>query len=95
MPKIHLNQIFNCLLKEEKKQGSENEKNPKTFIHYSQTIANVYDNLEDYNPTKKKKVLIVFDDMVANIEANKKLSSIITELFLRGRKLHILLVFIS
>ena len=56
---------------------------------------NVYGNLEDYNRTKKRRVLIVFDDMVADMESNKKLSPIVTELFLRGRKLHISLGFIS
>ena len=49
----------------------------------------LYENLEDYNPTKKIRVLIVFDDMVADMESNKKLSPIVTELFLRGRKLNI------
>ena len=51
--------------------------------------------MEDYNPTKKRRVLIVFDDMIADIESNNKLSPIVTELFLRGRKLNISLVFIS
>ena len=66
-------------------------KNPKVFIDYSQAIADVYVNLEDYNSIKKRRVLIVFDDM----GPNKKLSPIVTELFLRGRKLNISLVFIS
>ena len=47
---------------------------------------------EDYNPTKKRKVLIVFDDMIADVEENKKLNPIATELFLRGRKLNLSLV---
>ena len=51
--------------------------------------------MEDYNPTEKKRVLLVFDDMIADMESNKKLSPIVTEFFLRGRKLNILLVFIS
>ena len=46
-------------------------KNPKAFCDYSQTI-DVYENLEDYNPTKKRKVLIVFDDMIADMETYKK-----------------------
>ena len=46
------------------------------FIEYSQTIDEVYENLENYNPTKKEKVLKVFDDMLAEIEANKTLSPI-------------------
>ena len=65
------------------------------FIDYSQTIDDVYENLKDYNQTKKRRVLIVFDDMIADMESKKKLSSVVTELFLRGRKLNILLVFIS
>ena len=48
-------------------------KNPKAFIDYPQTTDDVYENLEDYNPTKKSKVLIVFDHMRADIESNQKL----------------------
>ena len=51
--------------------------------------------MEDYNPTKKRTVLIMFDDMIADMKSNKKLSPTVTELFLRGRKLNISLVFIS
>ena len=51
--------------------------------------------MENYNPTKKRRVLIVCDDMIADMESNKKLSPIVTELFLRRSKLNILLVFIS
>ena len=73
----------------------ENLKNPKVFIYYSQRIDDVYENLQDYNPTKKRRVLIVFDDMIADIESDKKLSPVVTELFFRGRKFNISLVFIS
>ena len=48
----------------------ENLKNPKAFTDYSQTIDNVFENLEDYNPTKKRKVLIEFDDLVADMKYN-------------------------
>ena len=70
-------------------------KNPKAFIDYSQTINDAYDNSEDYNPTKKRRVLIVFDDIIADLKSNKKLSPIVTEMFLRGKKFNISLVFIS
>ena len=60
------------------------KKNPKAFIDYSQAIDDVYENLEDYNPKKKSRVLIVFDDMIADMESDKRLSPIVTELFLRG-----------
>ena len=53
------------------------------------------ENLEDYHPAKKRKLLVVFDDMIADMEANKNLSPIVTELFLMGGKLNNALVFIS
>ena len=52
-------------------------------------------NIEEYNPNKKRIILIVFDDMIADILNNKKLNPILTELFTRGRKLDISLVFIT
>ena len=73
----------------------KNLKNPKAFINYSETIDDVYENLEVYNPIKKRKVLIVFDELIADMESNKKLSPNVTELFLGKRKLNISLVFIS
>ena len=51
-------------------------------------------NIEDYNPGKKRKLLIIFDDMIADMINNKKLNPIVTELFIRGRKLNISIVFI-
>ena len=56
-------------------------KYPKAFIDYWQTIDDFYENLENYNPEKKRKVLIVFTDMTADLEANKKSSPIVFELF--------------
>ena len=55
----------------------------------------VYKNIEDYNPGKKRKILIAFDDMIADMINNKKLNPIVTELFIRGRKLNISIVFIT
>ena len=52
-------------------------------------------NIEEYSPNKKSKILIVFDDMIADMLNNKKLNPIVTELFIRGRKLNISLVFIT
>ena len=62
-------------------------KNPKAFIDYSKAFDYVYENLEDYNATMKRRVLIVFEFMIADIEYYKKLNPIVTESFLRGRKL--------
>ena len=58
-------------------------------------MQDVYKNIEDYNPGKNRKVLIVFDDMIADMINNKKLDSIVTELFIRGRKPNISIVFIT
>ena len=68
------------------------KKNAKTLIVYSQTIDDAYEKLEDCIQTKKRKVLILFD-MIIDMNANKKLSPIVTELFLRRTRLNISLVF--
>ena len=73
------------------KVGIENLENPKAFIDYSQTLE---EYLEDYNYAKKRRVLIVFDDLIADMECNKKLGLLVTELFLRGRRLNISPLFI-
>ena len=72
---------------EEKKVGIENLINLKAFTDYSQTTDDVYENLEDYNPTKKRRMLIVFDNIIADMGSNKKSSPIVTEFFLRESKL--------
>ena len=58
-------------------------------------MQDVYENIEDYNLGKKPKMLIIFDDMVADMINNKKLNPAVTELFTRGRKLNISIVFIT
>ena len=58
-------------------------------------MHNVYKNIDDYNPEQENKILIGFDDMITDMIHNKKLNSIVTELFIRGRKLNIYLVFIK
>ena len=57
-------------------------------------MRDVYKNINEYNPDKENKILIVFDDIIADMTSNKKLDSIVTGLFIRGRKLNISLVFI-
>ena len=58
---------------------------PKAFMKYSNDMQNVYKNIDEYNINKERKILIVFDDMIADMINNKKLNSIVTELFIRGR----------
>ena len=64
-------------------------------MEYSHDMLDVYKNIEDYNPGKKRKVLIVFDDMIADMINNKKLNPVAPELFIRGGKLHISIAFIT
>ena len=75
--------------------GINHFNDPKAFIEYSNDVRDVYKNINYYNPYKENKILIVFDDMIADMIHNKKLNSIVTELFIRGRKLNISLVFIT
>ena len=58
-------------------------------------MQDVYKNINEYNPGKKSKILILFGDMIADMINNKKLNSLVTELFITGRKLNISLVFIT
>ena len=68
---------------------------PNAFTECSNTMDDVYENIDDYNPNRQKKFLIVFDDMIADTMSNKKCQAIIKELFIRCRKLNISPVFIT
>ena len=61
-------------------------------MEYSIDMHDVYNSIANYNPNKKK-VLVVFDDVIADMINNKKLNPVVTELFIRGRKLNISIVF--
>ena len=58
-------------------------------------MDDIYKNLEEYKPNKKRIILIVFDDMIAGMLSNKKVNPIVTELFIRGRKLNLPIVFVT
>ena len=77
------------------KVGLDHFKDRKVLMEYSNDTEDVYKNIENYNPGKKRKILIVFDDMIADMINNKKLNPVVTELFIRGRKLNISIVFIT
>ena len=75
--------------------GLKHFNDPKAFTEYSNDMHDVYKNIDNYNLNKENKILIVFDDMIADMISNKKLNSIVTELFIRGRKSNISLIFIT
>ena len=85
---------YEYLIKKREDAGIKHLNNPKAFVECSNTMDDVYENINDYNPSRKRKILIVFDDMIADIMANKEFKAIIKELFIRCRKLNISLVFI-
>ena len=86
---------YQSLINKRGKVGLDHFKDPKAFMEYSNDMQDVYKNIEDYNPGKKRKILIVLDDMIADMINNKKLNPVVTELFFRGRKLNISIVFIT
>ena len=86
---------YQFLIKRRENIGAKHFNDPKAFIEYSNDMHDVYKNINNYNLSKENKILKVFDDMIADMINNKKLNSIVTELFIRGRKLNISLVFIT
>ena len=86
---------YQYLINKREKVGLVLFKDSKAFMEYSNDMEDVYKNIEDYNPGKKRKILIVFDDMVADMINNKKLNPVVTELFIRGRKPNISIVLIT
>ena len=86
---------YQFLTKKRENIGLKHFNDPKAFIEYSNDMHDVHKNINHYNPDKKNKILVVFVDMIADMINNKKLSSVVTELFIRGKKLNISLVFIT
>ena len=86
---------YQFLINKRESTGLKHVNDPKAFIEYSNDMHDVYKNIEECNINKERKILIVFDDKIADIINNKKPNSIVTELFIRDRKLNISLVFIT
>ena len=86
---------YQFLINKRESTGLKHFNDSKAFIEYSNDMDDIYKNIEEYNPNKKRKILIVFDDMIADMLSNKKLNPIVTESFIRRRKLNISLDFIT
>ena len=85
---------YQFLFEKREKAGTKHLNDLNAFIEYSSTMDDIYNDIDDYNPKRKRKVLIVFDDIIVDIMTDKKFQAIITEMFLRCRKLNISLVLI-
>ena len=86
---------YQFLINKRESIGLKHFNDPKAFIEYSNDMQDVYKNIDEYNTDKERKILIVFDDIIADMINTKKLNSIVTELFIRGRKLNVSFVFIT
>ena len=80
---------YKILIKKRKDAGIKHLNDPNAFIECSNTMDDVYENINDYNPIRKRKKIIVFDDIIADVMTNQKFRSLIKELFIRCRKLNI------
>ena len=86
---------YNYLINKREQTGIKNLNDPKAFIEYSDDVSDALGDIKNYNKNRDKKVLIVFDDMISDIEYNNNFKKIIKELFFRGRKINVPVVFIT
>ena len=86
---------YEFLINNRENVGIKHFNDPTAFIEYSDDMNGVYADISNHNKKCEKKVLMVFDDMIADIEYNKNFKKMIKELFYRGRKMNISIVFIT
>ena len=86
---------YQLLIIKKESTGFEYSNDSKASIKYSDDMDDIYKNIKEYNPNKKRKILIIFNDKIADTLSSKKLYPIVTELFIRVRKSNISLVFIT
>ena len=86
---------YQYLINKREQAGIKNLNDPHVFIEYSIDMNDVLEDINNYNAKRDKKVLIIFDDMIADIMRSKKFKAIVKELFIRCRKLNISIVFIT
>ena len=86
---------YEYLINRREQAGIKHLDDPKAFIEYSDDMNDVLNDINNYNKNRDKKVLIVFDDMIADREYNKNFKRIIKELFYRARKINVSIVFIT
>ena len=86
---------YELLINNKENAGIKQFNEPTAFIEYSNDMDDVFTNIDDYNKQRKRNVLIIFDDMIADIMSSNNFKGIIKELFIRCRKLNIFFVFIT
>ena len=86
---------YQYLINKREQTGIKSVKDPYAFMEYSNDMNDVLENINNYNKNRDKKVLIIFDDMIADIMRSEKFKAIVKELFIRCRKLNISIVFMT
>ena len=86
---------YHLLINKRENTGLKYFNDSKAFTEYLNDLDDIYKSIEECNPNKKRKILIVFDDMIVDMLSNKNLNPIVTELFIRGRKLNFSLAFVT
>ena len=74
---------YQLLIEKREKAGIKNLNDENGFMEYSNNMDDIYDKIEDYNKNRKRKVLIVFDDMISHVMSDKKAQQVLNELFIR------------
>lgn len=70
---------YQLLISKREKVDTDHRNNPKAFTKYSNDMQDIYKNIDDYNPNKNRKILIAFDNKIADMISNKKLNPVLTE----------------
>ena len=86
---------YQYLISKREQAGIKNLNDPHAFLEYSNDMNDVLEDINNYNKNRDKKVLIIFDNMIADIMRSEKFKAIVKELFIRSRKLNIPIVFIT
>ena len=86
---------YEFLIRKRENTGIKYLNDSNAFIGCSNTMKDVYEYIDQSNPSRKRKILIALDDIIADIMSNKKFQTIIKELFIRCRKVNISLVFMT
>ena len=94
-PKDSYEAKYQFLISKRESTGLKHFIDDKAFIEYSNDMQDVYKHIEAHNTDTERKILIVFDDIIADMISNKNLKSIVTDFFIRGRKWNLSLVFIT
>ena len=83
------------LIDKRENAGINFNNDPTTFIEYSNSMDDILSNIEDYNKKRRRKVLIIFDDIISHVISDKKAQQILKDLFIRCRKLNISICFLT